>query len=249
VTLRYNAAMDGKYRLVFKGEVLDGQHRAVVRRRLVEALKLSDAQAEKLFSGAAVVLKKEADATVASRYQSLFKKAGARLRVMPLEADTVTSASPAEAPTPPARRAEAPAASPAARRTDAAPAPSVAGSPRSTGSSVAGLSVVAPQELEQRLAASRSGPQEIQAPDFSVAAPGTVLGEVRNTPPPVVPDPDFSVAAVGEDLLDERVEVTPVVLGPLDFEVAEVGATIGDDKPKAAPPPPDISHIRLAEDA
>jgi hypothetical protein len=109
--------------------------------------------------------------------------------------------------------------------------------------------VVAPQELEQRLAASRSGPTEIKAPDFAVAAPGTVLVEARTAPPPPVPDPDFSVAAVGEDLLKEKVEVTPVVVGPLDFEVAEVGATIGDARPDSAPPPPDISHIRLAEDA
>lgn len=248
MTLRYNASMDGKYRLVFKGEVLDGQHRAVVRRRLVEALKLNDAQAEKLFSGTAVVLKKEADATVASRYQALFKKAGARLRVMPLESGSTTSAASVAAPAS-TRPAAHPSASPATRRTVEASAPAAAGSPRDAGASASGLSVVAPQELEQRLAASRSRVPEIQAPDFGVAAPGTMLGEARTAPPPPVPDPDFSVADVGEDLLDERVEVTPVVVGPLNFEVAEVGATIGDDKPKAAPPPPDISHIRLAEDA
>ncbi len=73
--------MDEKYRLIFSGELLDGQHRAVVKRRLSELLTLKDGQVEKLFSGQPVVLKRGVDRETAARYQALFKKAGGQLRV------------------------------------------------------------------------------------------------------------------------------------------------------------------------
>ena len=76
--------MDENYRLVFRGEVLDDQHPAVVKKRLIEALKLTDAQGERLFSGASVVLKQSADTKTAARFQGLFRQAGARLRVLPV---------------------------------------------------------------------------------------------------------------------------------------------------------------------
>ena len=34
--------MDERYRLIFRGEILDGQHRAVVKRRLTELLDLKE---------------------------------------------------------------------------------------------------------------------------------------------------------------------------------------------------------------
>ena len=77
-------AMDESYRLVFRGEVLDNQHPAVVKKRLIAALKLTDAQGERLFSGASVVLKQSADTKTAARFQGLFRQAGARLRVLPV---------------------------------------------------------------------------------------------------------------------------------------------------------------------
>jgi hypothetical protein len=73
--------MDEKYRLIFSGELLDGQHRAVVKRRLTELLKLKDGQIEKLFSGQPVILKRGVDRETAARYQALFKRAGGQLRV------------------------------------------------------------------------------------------------------------------------------------------------------------------------
>lgn len=52
--------MSEQYRLVFSGEVLDGQHAAVVRKRLAAVLKLDDERMDVLFSGKAVVVKKAA---------------------------------------------------------------------------------------------------------------------------------------------------------------------------------------------
>ncbi|MCZ6890866.1 MAG: hypothetical protein O7H39_20425 [Gammaproteobacteria bacterium] len=85
--------MDKLYRLVFRGEVADGQHPAVVQKRLKLALKLSDDKSAKLFTGKPVVFKKDADQRSAEHYQKLFKRAGAELRVLPAERRTATAPS------------------------------------------------------------------------------------------------------------------------------------------------------------
>ncbi|MCR9259150.1 MAG: hypothetical protein NXH95_05480 [Pseudomonadaceae bacterium] len=85
--------MSDEYRLVFSAEVTSGQHPAVVKKRLQAVLKLDDDRMEALFSGKPVVVKKATDEATAVRYQTAFEKAGARLRVLPLESDT-----PAEKP-------------------------------------------------------------------------------------------------------------------------------------------------------
>ena len=76
--------MSDQYRLVFAGEVLEGQHPAVVKKRLATILKLTDERMDLLFAGKPVVIKKIVDKQAAARYQAAFKKAGARLRVLPL---------------------------------------------------------------------------------------------------------------------------------------------------------------------
>jgi hypothetical protein len=79
--------MSDEYRLVFSAEVISGQHPAVVKKRLQAVLKLDDERMEALFSGKPVVVKKATDEATAVRYQTAFEKAGARLRVLPLDAE------------------------------------------------------------------------------------------------------------------------------------------------------------------
>ncbi|MFU8816620.1 MAG: hypothetical protein ACNA7W_14825 [Pseudomonadales bacterium] len=78
--------MSEGYKLVFRGEVLEGQHAAVVRKRLAAVAGFGAEQLDVLFSGRAVVLKRQVDAATAARLQGLFKDAGARLRVLPMAA-------------------------------------------------------------------------------------------------------------------------------------------------------------------
>ena len=85
VMMRYNSPMDGMYQLVFSGELLKGQHRGVVKRRLKELLDLSEAQVEKLFTGEPAIVKRNIDEATAKKYQEEFKKAGAKLQVVPVE--------------------------------------------------------------------------------------------------------------------------------------------------------------------
>lgn len=100
--------MSDTYRLVFRGEVLEGQHPAVVRRKLGQLLSLDDAKLDRLFSGQAVVVKEAADKDYAARLQAAFHKAGARLRVA---ASASAAADPG--PTDPGPAEEQPEAAPA----------------------------------------------------------------------------------------------------------------------------------------
>ncbi len=213
--------MDERYRLIFRGELLDGQHRAVVKRRLAELLKLQDAQVDRLFGGKPVILKRDVDRETAARYQALFKKAGGRLRVS--AANAADSSGHAEA----------------------GPAPSAAPDAGSdTGKEAPAFEVQStwfPPPAEPR--------GEIEAPDYSIAAVGSDLSDAREDAPPPAPDVDFELAEVGVDLLTERSQIPVVEVGPLDFEVAEVGADIGSPSGASEARAPDVSHIALVENS
>lgn len=210
--------MEERYRLVFRGELLEGQHRAVVKRRLTELMQLSETQVEKLFSGAPVVLKSNVDGKTAAKYQTLFKQAGGRLQVL-------------------AQRSAEPAA-PAAAPTKAPTGPGA----RSIGGDTPAFTVVndyVPPPDAPRV--------EIEAPDYDVAATGTNLVDAAPATWVDVPDADFELAEVGADLLTEPRATVVVEVREVDFEVAEVGATIGVASPEVDVEAPDISHLKLVE--
>lgn len=214
-------AMDENYRLVFRGEVLDNQHPAVVKKRLAGALKLTDQQVEQLFSGKSVVVKRSADTKTAARYQGLFKQAGARLRVLPV-VDVPDSAA-------------------AGPETSDAPESGRAAQPRETDS---GPLTLQPVQYSPELAEPA---QEIQAPDYSVAKAGVNLVEPRPTETFEF-EVDFELAEVGSLIPTlAREVVVPVDIEELEFEVAEVGADIGDPAPEITAVAPDISHLGLVD--
>jgi hypothetical protein len=81
--------MSEQFRLLFRGEVLEGQHPAVVRKKLGQLLGLDDARLGRLFSGQLVIVKAEADADAAARIEATFRRAGAQLTVETLEGAAV----------------------------------------------------------------------------------------------------------------------------------------------------------------
>ncbi|MDA1074164.1 MAG: hypothetical protein O3A63_05295 [Proteobacteria bacterium] len=86
--------MEEQFRLLFKGEVVEGQHKAVVKKRLAQILKLDDAGLERLFSGATITVKKQVDRATAARYQQAFKQSGAQLLVVRVALDEGVKATP-----------------------------------------------------------------------------------------------------------------------------------------------------------
>jgi len=249
--------MDDLIALVFRAEVLEGQHPAVVRKRLQEALKIREDQLDKLFSGSPVVLKKAADAKTAARYQRLFKQAGARLRVLPVRdpADPVpvAPASSDTASTAPAARkpaaAQAPASSPAP--TASSPASATASSPAPE--DPAGLSL-APPGTAVLAEHERPRVEAVEVTTDHLRLAGAVFDLPDPDPVPAdgngAPDaPDFSLASAGSDLLEEHERARPaVVVADVEFEVAEAGADLGTAAAEPPPPAPDTSALQLVSD-
>ncbi len=223
--------MDEKFRLVFRGELLDGQHRAVVKRRLAERLNLDAGQIEKLFSGDPVVVKRDADRETAARYQSVFKQAGGLLRIQAVVADAPDGRDVPEKPANgPAKIVPSPAHLKAIRP---------AANPEIVAPDLTVLTAYVPPAAEPA--------PEIQAPAYGVAEAGALLTEPTERPQSRVVEVNFELAEVGADLLDQPREVTIVDLGPLDFDVAEVGADLGPGPRTVTAKAPDVSHLALVE--
>lgn len=241
--------MSETYRLVFAGEILDGQHAAVVRKRLLETLKLTDAAADKLFSGQPVIVKRAVDRAAAIKLQQQFKQCGARLRV---------KAMPGEASAEAAEQASAPAARPASE------------SGASFDLAAVGVDLASPE--------GRNAPDpQIDTSHLSLEAAGSLLSSASTGDEAALATPDVShidVAPVGERLLSEAYvrDVLPALdITVVDFEVSDLGATLSDGTrvaveplsidadfdladvgevlstaaPKPTPSAPDTSHIQL----
>ncbi|MEM8766656.1 MAG: hypothetical protein AAGE43_04380 [Pseudomonadota bacterium] len=241
--------MDERYRLVFRGEILEGQHKAVVKRRLTELLKLDDARLAKLFSGKPIVLKRDVDRNTAARYQTLFKEAGGRLRV---QQEAPADADPAAAPDP-SPVADSVAEQKTRKRVPLSERLGDAAEPAET-SSAKGFAAVAAEidapdfEVINSYFPPPDEPRlEIDAPDYEVAEVGVTLREPAEAPLAQVAEVDFELAEVGEDLLLERQPAAVAELREIDFELAEVGADLAPAPLPVAAQAPDISHLALAE--
>ncbi|XOV83136.1 MAG: hypothetical protein ACFHXK_20075 [bacterium] len=211
--------MSDEYRLVFSGEVLSGQHPAVVKKRLQAVLKLDDARMETLFSGKAVVVKKATDEATAVRYQMAFEKAGARLRVLPVDSDT--------APEP----------------TQEAGAETSASSD-SGGLSVlpAGADVLAPHER------AAPPPVEVDTSHLSVQGAVFNVDEPQTQPAAPNVD-HLTLAELGAQLGIRNMANDAVVAEiDVDFELAEVGEILAQLDSEPPPPPPDTTHLSLDDD-
>lgn len=266
--------MEERYRLVFRGEVLDGQHTAVVKKKLAQVLGIKDDnKLEQLFAGKAVVIRKDADTKTAAKFQVAFKKSGARLRVLPvvlsieeLEAKEAADIAHTAQVKADRERAEAIAAMPDQAGFDdtAAWALMPAGSPvlaeeeREEVEPVEvptdhiQLHTAAKFAAEETVAAAE--PVEIEAPDFDVAAVGSVMGPAVAEDEPELADSlldvNFSVAEVGVELVQPSPPVeAPVALLESDFDLAEPGAAMSAGSvEQELPPAPDVSHLTMVEE-
>jgi hypothetical protein len=244
--------MSDQYRLVFAGEVLEGQHPAVVKKRLATVLKLADERINVLFAGKPVVIKKAVDRQAAARYQSVFKKAGARLRVLPLEqpADRAQAGAQSQSQSPPAQ---------APRQVDEAGAGDLQVLP--VGSDVLKEDerrVVPDADIDTSHLSVQGAVFNVDEPQLEPQGPNVdhiTLAEVGaqlgggDTGEIVVLELnlDFTLAEVGADLgkSDDATPPPPVDLESLNFEVAEPGADMDTREKQPPPPPPDTSHLKV----
>jgi hypothetical protein len=233
--------MNEQYRLVFSGEVAEGQHPAVVRKRLQAILKLGDERMELLFSGKAVVIKRAVDETQAARFQQAFDKAGAALRVVPLQ--RVEQAPSSDQAAPGGTTGDFSVLPAGSDLLTDAERPAHPSADIDTGHlSVKGATFIVDDEP--------AVPADVPSVDhLSLADPGTVLGDATEV---VVAEisAEFDLAEVGAILstLDDAAAPNPVDVDALNFEVADRGADLGGKPKPPPPPPPDTSHITLDDD-
>jgi len=69
--------IDGKFDVIFRGQIVKGRELNDVKNNLVSLFKSSLKAVEPLFSGADIKIKKSLDYTTAMKYQSALKQAGA----------------------------------------------------------------------------------------------------------------------------------------------------------------------------
>ncbi len=69
--------IDGKFDVVFRGQIVKGKELSDVKNNLVSLFKSSLKAVEPLFSGADIKIKKSLDYSTAMKYQSVLKQAGA----------------------------------------------------------------------------------------------------------------------------------------------------------------------------
>jgi len=242
--------MSERYRLVFRGEVLEGQQKAVVKQRLGATLKVAGERLDAMFTGKAIVIRKDADTDTAARFQIAFERAGARLRVLPVAtgAEPPVDAAPSRAPETTARATVESAAIADASGFSLAPVGALLVDPSPP--------PPAPAVDTSRFTLASPGatlgtPADVTAaaPDVShltIAAPGATLGEPNPEPPPVVPVPAWKVAQAGAVLARRAPDVAPLVdVDALGFEIAPPGALLDEAEREPPPPPPDTSHLRL----
>lgn len=234
--------MSHAYKLVFRGEVLEGQHPAVVRKRLGSTAGFADAQLDKLFSGQPIVVKRAADEATAARLQAMFKKAGARLHVLE-DGDARADA------------ADTAADSAAEAADDGAFTLLPAGSdllsvdertpwqPRDvdTGSLTLGDSHVAP--------AAAPMPAAPDVSHLELTPAGTDQSQTEAPASPRVAAPAFELGAVGEDLGQAKQSAAvPPNAGDGAFELAPAGETLDRRIRPSAPEAPDTSHLAIERD-
>jgi hypothetical protein len=256
--------MSDQYRLVYSAELNEGQHAAVVKKRLAAILKLDDARMDVLFSGKSVVVKKATDEKTAIRYQEVFNKAGARLRILPVEGagSAVSDAAPAKQ-----EAAKQEAAEGAPEAPQASPAPSSAPAPAEDGSLgvlAVGAELLTDSERAKEVEADvDTSHLSVQGAVFQVDEPASVqpgpnvdhlsladIGtQIGESPEEIVAeiDADFDLAEVGVIL--GRLEEPDVPAPPVaDFDLADTGADIDTTEKKPPPPPPDTSHLTFDDD-
>jgi hypothetical protein len=238
--------MSERYRLVFRGEVLEGQHKAVVKQRLGVVLKVDGERLDALFTGKAVTIRKEADSDTAARFQIAFKRAGARLRVVPV----ALAEAPREAP--PETPAEAAPATPPVAEADAgfrlAPLGATLVEPRPPAAAPAlDLSHLTLAALGTALgtpSAVTGSPPDTS--HLSLAALGAIIG--ITVPPPVaaIDAPEWEISDVGVDLMPPSPDVESALdVDAIDFELSPLGTWLMDADDSPPPAPPDTSHLRI----
>lgn len=212
---------DSDYRVVFEGQIAEGFSIGMVKKNLAKLFKADAERIATIFSGQAVVLKRNIDHPTALKYQAALQKAGAITTLKSAAGATESMAT--EAP-PPA----APTADPDQDDWSIAPAGS---------------------ELLRANERRKYEEANLDVSHISIASSFMSFdSEPDPSSAAVAPDTShISVAAVGETLADDTQKVAPVAVNDLQASIAPVGADLSDSRQEHEPLELDLSHLSLSD--
>jgi hypothetical protein len=249
--------MEDRYRLVFRGELLDGQHRAVVKKKLGALLKVDGVRLDQLFAGEAVVVRREADTVTAARFQAAFKQAGARLRVLPVAAESTQepkhAATDSRTPSAPrvagglkAKLAEGEKVAQAAKLAEAEAAAKA--NPAPPGAAERPSFTLRPKNAPLLDASERSEPRTvvIDVSHLTLAPLGPWVPPPRADADAAPPDTShLSIAELGVDLGALSIPITTLEITlDVNWTIAARGADLAPRKPPS-PSPVDLDQINF----
>lgn len=185
------------FKVVFEGRLVEGAQPESVKAALARLFKAEPARIEAMFTGAAVVVRRQVDEATARQYMQALEKAGAVARLESME-DPAPEASP-----PPSAAAAAAKPSPPVPAALATPAPAVLramqAAPRAPALDVAAVGSLL-------VDATPVPDADIATDHLTLAAAGTLLVDPVDIPEPAYDLSAMSLAPVGADIL-EPVEV------------------------------------------
>ncbi|WP_075184949.1 hypothetical protein [Teredinibacter haidensis] len=236
-----------KYDLVFRGDLAKGVEQAVAKRNLAQLFKIDAVKVDALFSGKAVVLKRNLSLDAASKYRVAIKKAGALVELSQQQARKVKPQGRATFAVPESPAGSAEMGAIPGTESVAADADAVAAKADAQGFELAPPGVYLLAVGEQKI---------VEAVDIDISGlslrenDGNLLSDdeyVRD----VAADfdlPEIDLAEAGADVLrpEERKIVEAVAVDLSGMSLASPGEKLAPEKP-APPPPPDISGITLKE--
>jgi hypothetical protein len=216
---------DPKYNVYFRGEILPGADKVVVKAAIAKIFNADDAKVNQLFSGKVNTIKKSVDKATAAKYQHAFKKAGAKAVITAAKVDSGYSISESKSTAVQLSRAPSSVSQTTEINWDVLP----------IGSDL--LTSVERRNIPD--ADIDTSAIKMLSPFFETENEERIV--------PLAPDTShLSIAAAGEDVTPNRSAPLPdLELDLSGFSVAKVGATLTDKKEKKIPPAPDTNHIKL----
>lgn len=215
------AMADSDYRVVFEGQIAEGFSIGMVKKNLAKLFKADAERIATIFSGQAVVLKRNIDHPTALKYQAALQKAGA---ITTLKSATGSQEASATDPPPP--------------------------SPPSTDTSQDDWSI-APAGSELLRANERRKYEEANLDVSHISIASSFMSfddDSDKNNEAVAPDTShISVAAVGEILGDGTKKEAPVNVNDLQASIAPVGAELSDNRKEHVPLELDLSHLSLSD--
>ena len=235
-----------RYDIYFRGEIADGQNLATVKANLAKIFQADEKKIATLFSGKTCLLKKEIDKEAALKYQTILKKAGAKIIIKTSQARSSTS-SPAPSPTP----ANSPQSKqPSLKERLAAMEQEEAEAGEEKEEEIpeglylvpVGSNLLKPSEQkEPETADIDTSAIDLRAPDYEPP-------EVEKIPVPAPDISGISVADAGEDLLIEKaLEIDLPFPDIAQLDIDEVGVRLSEEKEEIVLPELDLSDMSIAE--